>query len=227
MNIAVLGTGSVGQTIAAKLMELGHTVMLGTRNPAETRARTQPNTYGQPGVGEWLRQHPQAQLGTYPQAARHGEIVFNATSALGSLEALRQAGEDNLNGKILIDLSNPLDFSHGMPPTLFVSNTDSLGEQIQRALPQAKVVKTLNTITANLMVNPSLIANGEHTLFVSGNDPAAKAQVSAWLSEWFGWQDILDLGDITSARAAEMYMALWMRLWGAIGDTMLNVRVVR
>lgn len=227
MKIAVLGTGVVGQTIAAKLAAIGHSVMIGTRDPVETRARTEPGPYGQPPFSAWMEQNPGVEIGTYFEAAQHGAVVINATNGNGSLEALRQAGDENLNGKVLMDLSNPLDFSKGMPPTLFVSNTDSLAEQIQREFPQAKVVKTLNTLTASLMVNPSLIGNGEHTIFVSGNDAGAKSQVCGWLAEWFGWKDILDLGDITTARGVEMYLPLWLRLWGATGTGMLNIRVVK
>jgi predicted dinucleotide-binding enzyme len=227
MKIAVLGTGMVGQTIAAKLVQLGHDVMIGTRDPAETRKRTKPGAEGQPAFSAWMQQNPDVQLGSYSDAAQYGEIVINATNGMGSLEALRQAGERNLGGKILMDISNPLDFSKGMPPSLSVSNTDSLGEQIQRVFPQTKVVKTLNTVTASLMVDPGLLGKGEHTIFVSGNDPAAKAKVREWLSGWFGWKDILDLGDITSARGVEMYLPLWLRLWGANGTGTLNIKVVK
>lgn len=227
MKIGVLGTGVVGQTIAAKLAAIGHNVIIGTRNPAETRARTEPGTYGQPSFSVWMEKNRGVRLGTYAEAAQHGEVVINATNGNGSLEALRQAGDEHLNGKVLMDISNPLDFSKGMPPTLFVSNTDSLAEQIQREFPQVKVVKTLNTLTASLMVDPSALANGEHTVFVSGNDTGAKSQVHGWLAEWFGWKDILDLGDITTARGVEMYLPLWLRLWGATGTGMLNIRVVK
>lgn len=227
MKIAVLGTGVVGQTIAAKLAEIGHAVTIGTRYPEETRARTEPGSYGQPSFSAWLAQNSGVQLGSFEEAARFGEVVFNATNGMGSLEALRQVGEANLNGKILIDIANPLDFSRGMPPTLSVSNTDSLSEQIQRSFPQVKVVKTLNTVTASLMVNPGLVGNGEHTIFVSGNDPAAKGLVRDWLANWFGWKDILDLGDITTARGVEMYLPLWLGLWGSMGTGMLNIKVVK
>jgi predicted dinucleotide-binding enzyme len=226
MKIAVLGTGVVGQAIGAKLADLGHEVMIGTRDAAETLARQAPGQYGQPPFSAWLQQHPGVRLGSYAEAAAHGEVVVNATNGMGSLDALRQAGEANLNGKVLIDISNPLDFSHGMPPSLFVSNTDSLAEQIQRAFPRARVVKTLNTVTASLMVDPGQVAGGEHTIFLSGNDPAAKAQVAGWLATWFGWKHILDLGDISTARGVEMYLPLWLRLWGALGSGMLNIRVV-
>lgn len=226
MNIGVLGTGVVGQTIAGKLAELGHAVLIGTRDATQTMARTEPGPYGQPPFSAWIKQNPDVRLGSYAEAARHGEVIFNATNGTGSLSALRQAGDANLAGKILIDIANPLDFSRGMPPTLTVCNTDSLGEQIQREFPQVKVVKTLNTVTASLMVNPGQLANGEHHIFLNGNDPAAKAQVADWLAAWFGWKYILDLGDITTARGTEMYLPLWLRLWGALGTGVLNVRVV-
>lgn len=226
MNIGIFGTGVVGQTIAGKLAELGHVVMIGTREAAQTMARSESGPFGQPPFSAWIKQNPVVRLGSYVEAARHGEVVINATSGTGSLDALRQAGDNNLSGKILIDIANPLDFSRGMPPSLTVSNTDSLGEQIQREFPQVKVVKTLNTVTASLMVDPGQLANGEHHIFLSGNDPAAKAQVAEWLAIWFGWKHILDLGDITTARGTEMYLPLWLRLWGALGTGMLNVRVV-
>lgn len=226
-KIGVLGTGVVGQTLAAKLVELGHDVVVGTRDVAETMAHTEPGRYGLPPVSAWLQQHPGVRLGTFAEAAAHRELVINAASGMGSLPALQQAGADNLAGKILLDISNPLDFSQGMPPTLSVSNTDSLGEQIQRAFPAAKVVKTLNTITAALMIDPRQLGDGNHTLFVSGNDASAKAQVTRWLAEWFGWQHVIDLGDITTARGTEMYLPLWLRMMGALGTPMINIQVVR
>jgi predicted dinucleotide-binding enzyme len=143
------------------------------------------------------------------------------------MEALRLAGEEQLRGKILIDISNPLDFSNGMPPTLFVLNDNSLGEQIQSAFPEVKVVKTLNTLSAPLMVNPGLLAEGEHHLFVSGNDAEAKAEVTQYLKQWFGWKHVIDLGDITTARGTEMLLPVWLRLWGALGTQMFNFKIVQ
>ena len=214
MKIGVFGSGMVGQAIAGKLAELGHEVMVGTRNPAKLQ--------------DWLDGiGGKAQVGSLTAAAAHGEILFNATNGGGSLEALALAGEAHLNGKILMDIAIPLDFSRGMPPTLFVANTDSLGEQIQRAYPQLKVVKTLNTVTASLMVNPGQLAEGDHHLFVSGNDAEAKARVIDLLTAWFGWRQIIDLGDITTARGTEMYLPLSLRLWGALGTALFNVKVVK
>ncbi len=212
MKAGVLGSGMVGQAISARLVELGHDVMIGTRDPNK--------------LSEWHSSHQDIKIGSFAGTAGHGEIIFNATNGAGSLEALNLAGESNLNGKILVDIAEPLDFSAGMPPSLFVSNTDSLGEQIQRAFPQVKVVKTLNTITANVMVYPRNVANGDHHVFVSGNDAQAKAQVVDTLKS-FGWIHILDLGDLSTARATEMYIAIWLRMWGALGTGMFNVKVMK
>jgi predicted dinucleotide-binding enzyme len=227
MHIGILGTGVVGQTIGGKLVEIGHDVTVGTREVAKTLASTAPNPYGLPAFSAWQKQHLRVKLGTFADAARHGEVVINATNGTGSLAALALAGDANLNGKILIDISNPLDFSQGMPPTLSVSNTDSLGEQIQRTYPQVKVVKTLNTVTASLMINPLQLADGEHHIFVSGNDAEGKAQVVNWLTTWFGWKHIIDLGDISTARGVEMYLPIWLRLWGALGTGVFNIKIIK
>ena len=227
MKIGVFGTGTVGQVISGKLVELGHDVMVGTRDVATTLANTEPHPYGFPAFSVWQQQNPNVKLGTFAGAARHGEVLINATNGTTSLAALQLAGAANLDGKVLVDITNPLDFSQGLPPSLSVCNTDSLGEQIQRAFPNVKVVKTLNTVTAFLMVNPGLVGNAGHTMFVCGNDAGAKAQVTAWLKDWFGWQDVIDLGDITGARGTEMYLPIWLRLMGALGTGMFNVKVVK
>lgn len=226
MRIGILGTGVVSQALGGKLAELGHEVVIGTRDVARTMAHREPNQYGMPAFSVWHEQHPQIQVGTFADAARHGDAVINATNGMGSLAALAQAGRQNLAGKILVDIANPLDFSHGMPPTLSVCNTDSLAEQIQAAYPDTRVVKTLNTVTAGLMVNPRQLGGGDHHMFVCGNDAEARAQVGEWLRAWFGWEHVMDLGDITSARAMEMYLPLWLRLFGTVGSPMVNVRVV-
>jgi predicted dinucleotide-binding enzyme len=225
MRVGVLGTGVVGQALSGKMADLGHDVMVGTRDVESLLARTEGGVTGGPPFSEWIGQHPAVKVGTFAQAAAHGEVVFNATVGHASLDALGAAGGENLDGKILVDVSNPLDFSQGMPPSLFVLNTDSLAEQIQRAFPRARVVKTLNTVNANLMVDPALVGGGEHDVFVSGNDQAAKTEVTRILQE-FGWKHVLDLGDITSARGAEMVLALWVRLVPATGTWMFNLRVV-
>ena len=189
-------------------------------------SRSDPDPMGNVSFAEWSQSSPSVTPVTFADAAAHGEIVINATNGTASIEALTAAGAGNLAGKVLIDVSNPLDFSGGMPPTLSVSNTDSLGEQIQRAFPDAKVVKALNTVNAILMVDPGRLVGGDHTVFVSGNDDDAKAQVRALL-ESFGWSDIADLGDITTARGPEMYLPLWLRMWGVAGSPMFNIKLVR
>jgi predicted dinucleotide-binding enzyme len=226
MKFGILGTGVVGKTIAARLAGLGHEVVIGTREPEETLSRTEPDAYGNSPFSAWQEEHPEVRLGTFGEAAAHGEMVLNATAGAVSLEALDLAGEDNLNGKILIDVSNPLDFSKGMPPTLWVSNTDSLGEQIQRRFPEAMVVKTLHTMNAYLMVDPAQLAATDHTVFVGGNDAEAKAQVTELLRS-LGWTDILDLGDITTARGTEMLLPIWVQLFGVLQKPIFNFKIVR
>jgi predicted dinucleotide-binding enzyme len=189
-------------------------------------SRTEPDTFGNPPFQAWAEQHPGVTVLGLAEAAAGADLVVNATNGAGSLKALEAAGEENLAGKILVDIANPLDFSHGMPPSLLVSNTDSLGEQIQRQFPRTRVVKALNTMNAYLMVDPKQLAAGEHTVFVSGNDVDAKAGVFKLL-ESFGWSDVIDLGDITTARGPEMYLPLWARLYQALGIPMFTIKVVR
>jgi predicted dinucleotide-binding enzyme len=166
-----------------------------------------------------------ASAGTFADAAKFGEIVFNCTSGMGALDALSAAGADNLRGKVLVDVANPLDFSRGMPPSLFTGSNDSLGERIQKAFPETRVVKALNTVNAEVMVDPKRVP-GVSDVFVCGNDAGAKAEVTRILKEWLGWPAVVDLGDITGARGTEAYLLLWLRLWGAFGTPHLNVHVV-
>ena len=215
MRIGVLGTGMVGSTLATKLVSLGHEVMMGSRTAGGEKAVA------------WVRSTgARASQGTFADAARFGEMVFNCTQGGASLEALRAAGAANLEGKILVDVANPLDFSKGMPPSLTIMNTDSLGEQIQREFPETRVVKSLNTVNAQIMVDPSRVP-GDHDVFVSGNDAGAKARVTELLTNGFGWARVIDLGDITTARGTEAYLLLWIRLWGALGSPEINIRVMR
>jgi hypothetical protein len=216
MRIGVLGTGVAGKTIATRLVGLGHEVMMGSRTPDNEQAA---GWVASAGSG--------ASQGTFGDAAAHGEVLFNCTAGAGSIEAINTARPEDLAGKTLVDISNPLDFSQGMPPSLLVSNTDSLAEQIQRAFPNARVVKSLNTMNCEVMVDPSKVP-GEHDVFVCGNDEAAKGEVKQLL-ESFGWPSgrIVDLGDLSSARGTEMYLPLWLRLWGAVGTGHFNIKVVR
>ena len=219
MNMGVLGTGVVGRTLAVKLAELGHAVVLGTRDVRATLAQTAPDRMGNPPLKGWLDQHAAIRLGSFAEAAEHGEMLLNATNGMGSLAALEAAGAANLRGKVLVDISNPLDFSQGMPPSLFVSNANSLAEQIQRTFPGSRVVKTLNTVTAPLMVDPGQVNAGKHSIFLSGNDAAAKMQVRDLL-RGFGWTEIIDLGDLSTARGRKCTCrsgcacgARWERGW--------------
>ena len=225
MNIAVLGTGMVGQAIAGRLDDLGHSVVVGTRDPEATSARTEPDGMGNPPFSAWHADHEGVALATFADAAAGAELVVNASSGSASLDVLGLAGADNLAGKVLVDVANPLDFSQGFPPTLSVKDTDSLGEQIQRAFPETKVVKTLNTLTASLMVDPRSLGESS-SIFVSGDDAQAKATVVSLL-ESFGHDDVIDLGDLSTARGAEMLLPLWVRLMAALGTGTFNFKIVR
>ena len=225
MNIAVLGTGMVGRALAGRLDELGHTVVIGTRDPQATLARTEPDGMGNPPFSAWLAQHPGVSLATFADAAGGADLVVNASSGEAAMEVLRLAGAENLAGKVLLDIANPLDFSAGFPPTLFVKDSDSLGEQIQRAFPGTRVVKTLNTLNASLMVDPKTLGESS-TVFVSGDDPEAKATVTGLLQS-FGHDDVIDLGGIETARGTEMLLPIWLRLMGKLGTAHFNFKIVR
>jgi predicted dinucleotide-binding enzyme len=207
MKIAVIGTGVAGQTLAGGLRRIGHDVVTGTRDPATTAAR---DAWG---GGELAR---------YADAATNADLVVNATGGGVSLEAL---AEVDLDGKVLLDISNPLDFSNGFPPSLSVSNTDSLAEQIQRSHPEARVVKSLNTVTADVMVDPGRLAEPT-TIFVAGDDAEARAVVRGLLVE-LGWSDIVEFGSLDASRGLEMWLPLWVRLMGHLGTADFNLRVVR
>lgn len=227
MKFGILGTGIVGRTLATKLAECNYEVMIGTRDVATLLARTTPDAWGNFPFSAWKQQHPEIQLGTFAQTAAHGEILLNATAGNVSLEVLQTIHGDDLDGKILIDTANPLDFSHGFPPSLSIVNTDSLGEQIQRAFPTIKVVKALNTVVVELMVNPKRLADGEHHLLVCGNDTQAKAEVMSLLTNEFGWKCILDLGDIAASRSMEMLLPISFRLWNVLQTRLLNFKIVQ
>lgn len=213
-KIAVLGTGTVGKTIATKCVSLGYEVKLGSRSSENAT-----------GIA-WAAAHGQnASFGSYAEAAAAGEIIFNCTKGMASTEALQLAGRENLQNKIIIDLANPLDFSKGMPPSLSICNTDSLAEQIQRQFTDSHVVKALNTLNSEIMVNPSLLAK-QGVLFVCGNDADAKQEVKLLL-EHFGWNRIIDLGDISAARATEQLLPVWIRLMGSLGTTRFNFDIVQ
>jgi 8-hydroxy-5-deazaflavin:NADPH oxidoreductase len=227
MKITVLGTGMVGRALAVRLAEVRHDVVVGTRDVQQTLARTQPDASGSEPYATWQQSHPDVRLAAFPEAGAQAEVIVNATHGAASLDALKAVGADNLAGKVLFDLAVPLDLSQGMPPRLTIAHTDSLGEQIQREFPAARVVKSLNTVFKDVMVDPARVP-GEHTLFVAGNEPEAKDTVKEILGQ-FGWpaERIIDLGDITAARSTEMYMQLYFNLADRLGTFDFNVALAR
>lgn len=214
MKIAVLGTGMVGTTIASKLVALGHEVMMGSRARGNEKAVAWAS---EAGAG--------ASDGAFAEAAAFGALAFNCTKGEHALAVMEAAG-GGLAGKVLIDVTNPLDFSKGFPPRLTVCNDDSLAEQIQRAVPEARVVKAFNTIAAPVMVDPSRVP-GDHDLLICGDDADAKAEVTTIAREWFGWKHVVDLGKLDGARATEAYLLMWTRLYGALGTANFNLHLAR
>jgi predicted dinucleotide-binding enzyme len=215
MKFGVLGTGMVGHALSTRLVELGHEVTMGSRQGGNAKAV------------EWAAAAgPGGHEGSFGDAAKFGEVVMNATAGVATIEALTMAGAPNLAGKVLVDISNPLSSTADGQPSLTVVNTDSLGEQIQRAFPEARVVKALNTMTSAVMVHPEVVP-GTPTVFLCGNDPAAKV-LTAQLLESFGWpsDDIMDLGDIVGARAMEMFFPLWLRMAMSLGNWTVTIKAL-
>jgi predicted dinucleotide-binding enzyme len=223
MKIGIIGSGVVAQTLGTRWIGLGHDVALGTRDPQKIDDKKAMAG----SLREWRAQtENRGKIVSFADAATHGEVLVNATGGTVSIEALRLAGADKVGAKVLLDIANELDFSRGMPPRALASDERCLAEKIQAAFPNLKVVKTLNTMSALVMVNPKGLAGGDHTVFLSGNDAAAKGQVAELLKA-LGWTDILDLGDVSTARGPEMYMAFWLRLWRATGSGNINVKIQR
>jgi hypothetical protein len=226
-KIAILGTGTVGQTFAKRLAGLGYNVMVGTRNVSEKLSA--PGKDGAKNAfAEWHEANPTIKLGTFAETAEFADIILNTTKGLNSLDALKLAKEKNLEGKTLVDIANPLDFSKGMPPCLVpeLSNTNSLAEEIQKTFPKTKVVKTLNTMWCGIMVDPSII-KGDHINYICGNDESAKTVVKSLLNE-FGWKNdnIIDLGDLSAARGTEAVLPVWLRIYGAKKSGAFNFNIV-
>lgn len=217
MRFGVFGTGMVGQTIGSRLVELGHDVRLGARSSTNVKAK------------EWVQKTgARASHGTFSEAAQFGSILFNCTQGGASLDALAAAGNDNIAGKTLIDVANPLTGTRDPhEATLLFCDRESLGERIQSVYPQARVVKTLNTMWCGLMVRPRLLRES-HSVFICGNDVAAKSQVVDVLQS-FGWtrDEIVDLGDISGARGTEMLLPVWLRVWQSTGSGTFNFKIVR
>jgi predicted dinucleotide-binding enzyme len=230
MKIAILGTGIVGQTLSVRLIALNHEVQMGTRDVEKTMSRTTGDSYGNPPFHEWHESNKQVKLVTFAEAASFGDIMINATNGGNTIAVLKMAGTAGLHGKTLLDLSNPLDFSKGMPPTLIASycNNNSLGEEIQRSFPKVNVVKALNTMWCGIMVNPNMIQSGDHHAFICGNDVGAKMKVTDLLRQ-FGWKEssIIDLGDISASRGTEMILPLWLKIMNTVGSGAFNFKVVR
>lgn len=211
MKIAVLGTGSVGRTVAPALARLGHDVVIGTRDPGATQGRE-----------DWDVDLP---LQEYAAAAKDADVVVNATNGQASLAALEAVGAA-LSGTVVVDLANALDFSAGFPPRLAVDDTESLAERLQRNFPEARVVKALNTVTASVMVDPGKVGDGDTTVFVASDDAEARA-VATGLLEQLGWRDIVEFDELAAARGLEMYLPLWVRLMGRLGSPNFNIKLVR
>ncbi len=226
MKIGIFGTGDVGKTLSSALTQRGHEVMLGTR---EVRRKMEEKPGGDDSVSfrDWLSKHKKVLVGSFAEAAAHGDLLMNATAGHASLEALATVRPADLKAKILIDISNALGPWQSGEMEMFVVNTDSLAERIQRAHPSTLVVKALNTVTAHVMVNPAGLAGGDHDLFVAGNDPEARDRVARFLRDEFGWRTVLDLGDLTAARGLEMMIMVWLKIWAALGTADFNYKIAR
>jgi len=229
MKVVILGTGNVGQTLAEKLISLDHDVIMGTRNVAATLERKLSDNSRGPTFGEWHSINEKVNLMTFKNAVGEGELLINALNGAAVIPVIQSCNRSDFDNKILMDIANPLDFSHGFPPSLLpgLHNTNSLGEEIQKALPNAKVVKTLNTMWCGVMVNPAMINNGAHQNYICGNDKEAKEKVTGLLAS-FGWNKdyILDLGDITNARGTESTLLIWTRIYGSKGSGAFNMKIV-
>jgi 8-hydroxy-5-deazaflavin:NADPH oxidoreductase len=218
MKIGILGTGMVGIALGTKLVQVGHEVTMGSRSANNEAAQKWAASLGE-----------RAHAATFRDAAVFGEVIISCTGGMHSMEALQSVGAEPLQNKILIDVSNPLQQDKDGSMILGFCNTDSLGERIQRAFPQTRVVKALNTVNCDIMIEPSRVP-GDHNLFICGNDPASKKRVTQYLNEWFGWKpdNVIDVGDITAACGTEMMMPLWMRLFqGVIGHPHFNWQIVQ
>lgn len=227
MRLGILGTGDVGRTLASALSRRGHDVMVGTRN-IRNKLDEKPTDPGTASFRDWLSANKKVSLGTFADAAAHGELLWNATAGHASLEVLATARPADLEDKILIDVANALGpWSDGGEMELFVVNTDSLAERIQRAHPGLRVVKALNTVAAHVMTNPKGLAGADHDQFLAGDDAAARERVARLLREEFGWKTVIDLGDLTAARGLEMMIMVWLKIWAALGTSDFNFKIAR
>ena len=204
-RVGVLGTGEVGRRLAAGFRARDHDVMIGSRDP------------GKPDLREWLSDEGAGiEVGTFAQAAAHGEFLVLSVLGSAAEEAIAEAGRENFTGKVVIDAMNPLDFSGGFPPKLSISGEDSLGERVQRALPDARVVKAFNTIGSPYFVDPSF-GEGPPTMLIAGDDEEAKRTVGDVLAD-FGWSHVVDIGGIEGSRELEAICIAWVKIGGQRGS---------
>jgi 8-hydroxy-5-deazaflavin:NADPH oxidoreductase len=225
MKIGMIGGGGVAQVLAAKLLANKHDVRVGIRNPSAAELNKE-RSMAKP-LSTW-QQETGGKVVSFAEAAAHGDILFNVTQGGASIDALHAAGAANMNGKVLIDVANPLDFSRGMPPSLLLQYTGftSLGEEIQRAFPEVHVVKAFNTVSAFAMADAGYVP-GDHDLFIAGNNAEAKTKVQTLAREEFGWKSFVDLGDIVGARASEHLLPLWVRMFMLGSSPKINLKLVR
>jgi NADPH-dependent F420 reductase len=204
-RVGVLGTGAVGRRLATGFKGRGYEVMIGSRDPGKSDLR------------EWLSDEGAGvQAATFKEAAEHGELLVLAVLGDAAQDVIAHAGAENFGGKVVIDAMNPLDFSGGFPPKLSISGEDSLGERVQRALPDAKVVKAFNTIGNQYFVDPEF-SEGSPTMLIAGDDEGAKRLVSDLLAD-FGWSDTFDIGGIEGSRELEAICIAWVKIGGARGS---------
>lgn len=203
-RVGVLGTGEVGRRLAAGFKDRGYQVMIGSRDSGKSELR------------DWLSADGRGiEVGTFAEAGAYGEVIVLAVLGAAAEEVIAEAGAQKFTGKVVIDAMNPLDFSGGFPPKLSISGDDSLGERVQRALPDAKVVKAFNTIGNPYFVDPSF-SEGKPTMLIAGDDEGAKGTVSDVLKD-FGWSDIIDIGGIEGSRELEAICIVWVKIGGARG----------
>jgi 8-hydroxy-5-deazaflavin:NADPH oxidoreductase len=226
MKITILGTGMVGKAHAAKLSGLGHRVTIGTRDVEKTMHNTNKDMSGESSIADWLKEHDLVLLKAFGESIADADIVINCLNGHATLKVMPTLVEQ-LKGKTLIDVANPLEFPEGQPPYAFISNTGSLGEQVQAMLPDTKVVKAFNTITAALMVDPSLAADGNHNLFIAGNDESARREIARFAQDIYGWKNVIDLGDMVAARGTESLLLIWLRLWGVLQTPMFGFKIAK
>lgn len=229
MKIAILGTGMVGQNLAPTLARKGHHIMIGTRDVQKTLTKLEPHPFGMPSFGQWHKDHSDIPVATFTEAVANSELLINATNGFAIIDILKAVPSASFDDKVMLDVANALDFSKGMPPRVGITDTPgaSIGESLQAAFPKLRVVKSLNTLTSFAMLNPAAIPGGDSTLFMAGNDAAAKGIVLELLRS-FGWNDVLDLGDISNAGATELMMPIWLRVFGKLGQsTVFNYKIAR